>query len=213
MKEKLALVFNDYIKFPAFILTHPFDGFDDLKTQKKGKLSVAIIFMVLYALLRIFTYQYEGFLINERNPLNLNNLQEILSVVLIVGLFVTANWSVTTLMEGKGKFKEIFIVTGYALFPLIIIGFPGLALSNFLTLEEMPFYTLLMGIAYFLTGWMLFMGILNIHEYGLFKTVLAFIATIVSMLVMIFLGLLFFDLIQQFIAFITAIIEELGLRR
>jgi hypothetical protein len=69
-----------------------------------------------------------------------------------------------------------------------------------------------MYVGYIATGWMLFMGILNIHEYGLFKTILAFLATIVSVIVMIFLGLLFFDLIQQVIAFIASIIEELNLR-
>jgi len=115
-------------------------------------------------------------------------------------------------MEGKGKYKEILMVTGYALFPIIIIGFPAVILSNFLTLEEMAFYTLIMGIAYALAAWMLFMGILNIHQYGLGKTVLAFIATFLAMAVMMFVGLLFFDLIQQFISFIASIYEELNLR-
>lgn len=211
--NRLKLIINDYLSFPRYILMHPFDGYDEFKTEKKGKLSVALVYIALFALLRILTYQYESFLINERNPMMINNLQEIFVVGLLVMLFVTANWSVTTLMEGKGKFKEILMVTGYALFPVIIIGYPALLISNFLTLDEMAFYTLAMGIGYFLTGWMLFMGILNIHQYGLFKTIMAFIATAISMMVMMFLGLLFFDVIQQIIAFISAIIEELGLRR
>lgn len=213
MKSKLANFVQDYLSFPKYLLMHPFDGFDEFKTQKRGKMSVALVFIGLFALLRILSFQYEGFLINERNPLDLNNLQEIFVVALLVVLFVTANWSVTTLMEGKGKYKEILMVTGYALFPLIIIGFPALLVSNFLTLEEMPFYTLFMGVAYFLTGWMLFMGILNIHQYGLLRTIVSFLLTVVAMLVMMFLGLLFFDLIQQFISFVASIFEELGLRR
>jgi hypothetical protein len=93
-----------------------------------------------------------------------------------------------------------------------VIGFPSVVLSNFLTLEEIALYQLLIAVAYVLTGWMLFMGILNIHQYGLFKTILAFVATAVSMAVMMFLGLLFFDLIQQMIAFVASIYEELSLR-
>jgi hypothetical protein len=129
-----------------------------------------------------------------------------------VFLFTVGNWSVTTLMSGKGSYKEIFMVTGYALFPILVIGFPSVVLSNFLTLEEIALYQLLIAVAYVLTGWMLFMGILNIHQYGLFKTILAFVATAVSMAVMMFLGLLFFDLIQQMIAFVASIYEELSLR-
>ncbi len=211
--NKVKSILNDYLSFPRYIMMHPFDGYDEFKTEKKGKLSVALVFIGLFALLRILTYQYESFLINERNPMLINNLQELFVVALLISLFVTANWSVTTLMEGKGKYKEILMVTGYSLFPIILIGYPALFISNLLTLEEMAFYTLAVGIAYFLTAWMLFMGILNIHQYGLFKTVGAFLLTVVSMMVMMFLGLLFFDVIQQIIAFISAIIEELGLRR
>lgn len=212
MKTKLKRIWNDYIRFPKYLLFHPFDGFDEFKRYKKGKMSVALVFIALFAFFRIFSYQNLGFLINNNNPLLLNSLQEIFSVVLLIMLFTVANWSVTTLMTGKGNFKEIVMVTGYALFPLIIIGFPSVILSNFLTLEEMAFYNLLMYIAYISTGWMLFMGILNIHQYGLGKTILAFIVTVVSMSVMMFFGLLFFDLIQQFISFIASIYEELNLR-
>ncbi|MCK9235442.1 MAG: YIP1 family protein [Acholeplasmataceae bacterium] len=210
--DGLKAFYLHYFKFPKYVLFHPFDGYDELKRYKKGKMSVAFVFITLYAFFRIFAYQREGFLINERNPLHLNSLQEIFAVILLLVLFTVGNWSVTTLMEGKGKFKEIVMVTGYSLFPLILIGYPAVILSNFLTLEEMALYQLLMGFAYVATGWMLFMGILNIHEYGLGKTILAFILTIVAMAAMIFFGLLFFDLIQQVIEFFSSIYEELSLR-
>ena len=212
MKTKLKSIYNDYIKFPKYILFHPFDGYEEFKRYKKGRLLVALVFIALFAFFRIFEYQYEGFIINPNNPLMLNSLQEIFSVLLLVILFSVGNWSVTTLMEGKGSYKEILMVTGYSLFPLLIIGFPAVILSNFLTLEEIALYSLLMYMAYISAGWMLFMGILNIHQYGLLKTIIAFIATVASMSVMMFLGLLFFDLIQQIISFIAAIYEELSLR-
>jgi len=208
MMIKLRRFTKNYLIFPKHILFHPFDGFEAFKRFKQGKLSVSLVFIMLFAFFRIFSYQYEGVLINPNNPLMLNSLEEIFSVVLLVLLFTIGNWSVTTLLEGKGTYKEIFMVTGYALFPLIIIGYPAVVLSNFLTLEEMALYTLIMGIAYALSAWMLFMGLLNIHEYGLFKTIGALILTAVAMGVMMFLGLLFFDLIQQFIAFIVSIYHD-----
>ena len=212
MKTKLKKIFNDYIKFPKYILFHPFDGYEEFKRYKKGKLSVALVFIVLYAYFRIYSYQHLAFIINPNNPLLLNSIQEIFSVALLISLFSISNWSVTTLMEGKGTYKEILMVTGYSLFPLLIIGFPSVYISNFLTLEEIAFYGLMMYLAYASSAWMLFMGILNIHQYGLAKTLMVFIATAVSMSVMMFLGLLFFDLIQQVISFMAAIYEELSLR-
>ncbi len=213
MKTKLKNFWFNLVKFPAYILFHPVDGYDELKRYKKGKVHIAIILMVLFGLLRIYTYLSESFIINSRDPNALNVATEFFSLFLLFFLFIVGNWSITTLMEGKGNLKEIFLVTGYALFPVIIVGFPAVFISNYLTLEEMGIYTLLMGLAYVMTGWMLFMGILNIHEYGLFKTIMTFVFTVVSMAFMAFIGLLFFDLIQQFISFVTTIIKELRLRQ
>ncbi len=139
-------------------------------------------------------------------------MTEILTVGLVFVLFVLGNWSVTTLLSGKGKMRDIFLVTSYALFPIVLIGFPAVFISNYLTMEEMGIYTLTMGIAYVIAGWILFLGILNIHEYGLLKTIITFVLTIVAMAFMVFLGLLFFDVIQQVVAFITSIYDELRLR-
>lgn len=214
MKIKLALqkFWYNFIRFPKYVLFHPFDGYDELKREKKGKVSVAVIFMLLFILLRIYKYLGEGFVINPRNPLALNTFDEFFSVVLLIFLFTVGNWSITTLLEGKGTYREIFIVTGYSLFPIVIIGFPAVFISNYLTLDEIGIYSLAMSAAYFLTGVMLFMGILNIHEYGLLKTIFTFILTVVAMAFMAFLGLLFFDLIQQFLSFIKSVYQELRLR-
>lgn len=212
MKMKLKNFWQNIFKVPSYLIFHPFDGFYQVKNERKGKVWVGSIFIVLYILLKIYTYLDESIIINHRNPNNLNAATEVLSVGLVLGLFVLGNWSVTTLLEGKGKMKDIFIVTTYSLFPIILIGFPAVFLSNFLTMEEMGIYTLVIGISYFLTGWLLFMGILNIHEYGVLKTILTFILTVVAMAFMAFLGLLFFDVIQQVIAFITSIYNELRLR-
>lgn len=212
MKAKLKNIFEDYIKFPYYILFHPFDGYEELKRYKKGKLSVAIVYIVLFALLGVLQFQYNGFIINDNNLQDLNSVKQMTSIGLVIALFVVGNWSVTTLMEGKGNYKEILMVTGYALFPIVMIGYPGILLSHLIGLDEVGLYNLFIGIGYMATGWMLFMGILNIHEYGLAKTIGAFILTIVAMLVMVFVGLLFFDLIQQFLAFIQMIWQEISLR-
>ncbi len=212
VKRLLKSFWFNFFKFPGYVLFHPFDGFDDMKRGKKGKVSVAATFMLLFFFLRIYTYLNESFILNQRDPLRLNTFTEFFSVVLLIFLFTIGNWSITTLLEGKGKYKDIFIVTGYAMFPLILLGFPAVFISNYLTLDEIGLYQLVMGLAYFLTGVMLFMGILNIHEYGLLKTVLTFILTAVAMAFMAFLGLLFFDLIQQFLSFVRSVYQELRLR-
>lgn len=208
----LKNIYNDYIAFPKYVMLHPFDGFEDFKRNKKGKLSVALVFIFLFIIFRIMKFSYESPIINDVNPLDLNSIKEILTVVMIVGLFSVANWSVTTIMSGKGNYKEILMVTGYALFPIVIIGIPAVLISNLLTIEEMAIYQLIIGMSYVATGWILFMGVLNIHEYGLLKTIGSLFLTIVAMAVMIFFALLFFSLIQEIFYFIKVLWQEINLR-
>ena len=74
MKTKLKNIWYNYFTFPKYILFHPFDGYEEFKRYEKGRMSDAIVFIILFALFRIFTFQYEGFLINPNNPLDLNSL-------------------------------------------------------------------------------------------------------------------------------------------
>lgn len=213
MKIKLSNFWQSIFKFPSYLIFHPFDGFYELKREKKGKVWVGFLFIFLFILFRIHKYLNESIIINPRNPNDLNTMTEFLTVALVFGMFVLGNWSVTTLLEGKGKLKDIFLVTSYSLFPIVLIGIPAVFISNFLTQEEMGLYTLTIGISYGIAAWMLFLGILNIHEYGLLKTIITFVLTVVAMAFLAFLGLLFFDVIQKVIAFISSIYDELRLRQ
>lgn len=203
---------EDLFKFPLYILTHPIDGFEEFKRYKRGKLYVAIVFILLMSVLSILDYYYTGFIVNPNNPDDLNSISEILYILTPVFLFSLGNWSITTLMDGKGTFKEIFMMTSYSLFPMIVIGYFLIIFSNVITIEEMEFYYILKGVAVFLTGYMIFFGLIMIHEYSLLKAMLTVILTIFAMGVIMFISLLFFDLIQQVLGFLISIYKEISLR-
>ena len=115
-------------------------------------------------------------------------------------------------MDGKGNMSQIFRVITYSFFPYVWLSLLASLVSNFITADEVVFYTALHAVGIGLLAYMLFFGLLGIHEYGLFKTLGAFIVTALSMIVMMFVGLLFFNLIQQIISFISSVIEEINLR-
>ena len=53
---------------------------------------------------------------------------------------------------------------------------------------------------------------MTIHQFSAGKTIATFILTAIVMGVMIFLGLLFFSLIQQMVAFVDTIYKEIMYR-
>ena len=61
-----------------YILTHPIQGFTEFKNEKKAKMWAAISILVLYVLMEIFAYQYEGIITNK----NLTNTFTALKILL-----------------------------------------------------------------------------------------------------------------------------------
>ncbi len=203
---------EDLFKFPLYMLMHPIDGYDEFKRYKRGKLYVAFIFIFLMSILSILDYYYTGFIVNPNNPDDLNSISEVLYILTPVLLFSIGNWSITTLMDGKGTFKEIFMMTCYSMFPMIVIGYFLIIFSNVITVEEVEFYYILKGVGVFLMGYMVFFGLIMVHEYTLLKAVLTVIMTVFAMGVIIFISLLFFDLIQQVLGFVLSVYKEIVLR-
>ncbi len=202
----------EHLKFPFYLIVHPFNGFWDLKYENKGKLRIALGLLFLFVVTVILKRQYAGFIVNFNRLSELNSIDELKFVVLPFFLWCVANWSLTTLMEGEGKFKEIVIAAGYSLLPMILVNLPTTFISNFLTIKEAPFYYFLDSFAYLWFLYLMFVGTLTVHQYTVKKTVLTIGLTLVVMGVIIFLGLLFFSLIQQIVSFILTIYQELVFR-
>lgn len=200
------------IKYLLHVATHPFDGFWDLKYENKGKLRIAIVMVFIVTVTMILKRQYVGYVVNYSYPLSLNSINELKYIVLPFLLWCIANWSLTTLMDGEGKFIEIVIATGYAMLPLVIVNIPNILLSNVITLREASFYYLLDSFALLWFLWLLFIGTMTVHQYTVTKTITTMLLTLVVIGIIIFLGLLFFNLIQQVISFIYTIYQELALR-
>lgn len=210
--NSIKYFFKETVGYPLYILTHPIQGFTDFKIEKKGKMWVSIVILLMYVLMEILAYQYEGIITNTNNPQKFNSIQILIYGVLPPIILAVTNWSVTTLLDGKGKMKEIFMMICYSLFPVTVFGFLNIILSNVMTLDEAQFITLINIIGWVLTGIMAFMGLVVIHEYGVGKTIWSIILTIVATLIIAFIALLVFDLVQQMYGFVYSLYKEITTR-
>ncbi|BBH20642.1 hypothetical protein Back11_19870 [Paenibacillus baekrokdamisoli] len=199
-------------KNPFYTMIHPFNGFWEMKFEQKGRLKVALSIVVVFIITAIVKRQYSGFVINMNNPTELNSLNELNYIVLPFLLWCVANWSLTTLMDGEGKFKEIVMATAYALMPLIIIYIPQTLYSNIITANESSFYYLLDGLAILWFVWLLFIGTMTVHQYSASKTVITMLLTLLVSGIIIFLGVLLFSMLQQMSSFIAAVYKEISFR-
>ncbi|MDD4056132.1 MAG: Yip1 family protein [Bacilli bacterium] len=212
IKKFLKFFKEEFITYPLYIMFHPLKGFDYFKRENRARMDVAICFVVFLIFLRILEFQYSGFVINQVSVTELNSLSEITMVLAPIIVITVANWSITTLFDGKGKMKEIFMMLCYSLFPLVWAKFFGLFLSNVVSQQEEAIYHLVIGLGTFLMCYMAFFGFISIHEFGLLKCIGTLIATAVAILLICFIGILSFDLFQKMTGFVYTIYREISLR-
>lgn len=207
--ELVKAFFKNFVKTPLRLMSHPIQGYTEFKQDKVGKLSVAIGMVLIYALLVIIRYNANGIIINKNDPTKFNSIKLLIYTIMPLIILCVANWTITTLLDGKGTMKMIFTMGGYSYFPLIFFGIINLILSNVLTSSEVQIITLLNFLGYFLMGYMIFMGLISIHEYGVAKALLTIVLTIIATAVILFIALLIFDLASQIYGFFYSLYKEI----
>ncbi|MCM1188943.1 MAG: YIP1 family protein [bacterium] len=204
-----------YLKSMAYgfhVITHPFDGFWDLKREHRGTLAAAVTFAALTVLLLVVRKQGTAFLFNTNRLEDVDMMVDIVTVALLFVLWCVANWCLTSLMDGEGKMRDIAIFTGYSLLPMLLIQFPLVLVSHVITAEEGTFYYVFTVISYVWTAALLLLGMMITHQYSMKKTLLTTVLTLVGMAIILFIALLFFSVIQQFLTFIVTAYKEIRYR-
>lgn len=203
--------FKQEVLYAFHLLTHPFDGFWDLKHEKRGSVRGAIFWVVLA--IAAFTYQAIGqsYLYNPTGATSSVFVQAI-SILIPLFLWVASNWCLTTLFEGEGSFKDIFIATSYSLLPLPLLVIPATLLTHIFTLNEAGIVSMLVTIAWAYVFILIFCGTMITHGYSLFGNLIAVIGSIVGMAFIMFIALLFTGLLQKIVGFISSIATELSYR-
>lgn len=203
---------RDSLLYSFHVIFHPFDGFWCAQREGKGDPRAATIIIALVTMVYILSKQLTGFIFNTEIDQDFNLFSELLGVIVPVLLWCVANWSITTLMDGEGSFKDIYIATAYSLVPLILINVPMIILSRIIVQEEQRIYQALGILAVVWTGFLIFSGLMTIHQHTATKTVVTILIAVVAMAAMLFLFLLFFALIQQLINYVYMFYKEMTLR-
>ena len=205
------ITFGKELLYGFHVIMHPFDGYWDLKHEKRGSVRAAIVFIVISILTFYYQAIGQGYLFNPRGSYSTIFVQAI-SILVPLILFVTANWCLTTLFEGEGSFKDIFVAVSYALVPLPLFIIPSTILSNVVTASEKTVVSLLVSVAFVWVGFLLFFGTQVTHDYSLGKNVITIVGTIVGMVFIMFVALLFTTLLGKMVGFVTDIITEIRFR-
>ncbi len=201
--------FVEELLFGFHLIFHPFDGFWDLKHEKRGSVRAAIVYVIVAILTFFYQAVGSGYLVNPTGTYT-TIFAQALGVLVPLALWVVANWCLTTLFEGEGSLKDIFVATSYSLLPLPLLIIPITIYSNFATLEEIDLVSFIGTIAFIWVGMLLFVGTMVTHDYNMSKNFLMVLSTLVGMAFIMFLVILFSTLVGKMVNFVVNIVTEVG---
>jgi len=204
MKRKIQFVFHT--------IFHPADGFWDMKREKRGYMPVCLVLHFLFFVSSVIKEYAVGFMFDTSLG-SKTSIGLIFAVSLApVLFFAVANLSITTFLEGEGTFKDIYMMVCYCLTPVIVVSVVTTILTNVLSLDEQTYITLINFLGYFWTGIMLFVGIMQVHNYSMSRTFASVILSIIAMAIMAFVLLLVLDMISQIFGFGYSLMQEIRTR-
>ncbi|MDE5590569.1 MAG: YIP1 family protein [Acetatifactor sp.] len=199
-------------KYMFYTITHPMDGYYWIRHQERGSVPIAILMVILFSVSFSTNRLLASFVVNDVDPRVVDSFYELMGVLAAYLLLCVSNWSITCLMNGEGRMKDIAIAVGYGTVPITMMMCLGTLVSQFVADDEQAFYVMIIGagIAYGLI--MILVGIMQVHNYTLGKTLVTLFLTLVAMFIIIFLLLLLSNLLGMVVNFFRSIYTEIIFR-
>lgn len=100
----------------------------------------------------------------------------------------------------------------YALLPYILIQLPLILLSHVISFDEASYYSVLASVSIIWCVLLVFVGLMEVHDYSPGKTLIFLVATVFGALVILFLILVFFSLLSDALGYFVSLYREIVFR-
>jgi DNA-binding beta-propeller fold protein YncE len=118
-----------------YMLLHPYEGFYRLKERTISWAMILTIVLLAIAV-RLLSIFKMGFIFHPYDLSKVNLLLEVCLLLVPWTTWIIANYLVSAVKGGEGRFREVLQASVYALVPYIVLMLPAIILSNIVVLEE-----------------------------------------------------------------------------
>lgn len=197
------------LRYGLYVILHPFDGFWDLKHEKRGSMAAAHTFVLLTLLTQVWSKMYSNWMFVDVDLQTFHVWLECGTVLVPLVIWCIANWCLTTLFDGKGTLRDIYLMTAYALVPFILLRLPMIFVSNVLLTDEQMLFTFFNALGLLWSAALLLCGLMMTHDYSFGKTIFSTLASVVGMAVIITLCLMLFSMLSEAVGYFVSLFREI----
>lgn len=189
-------------------IRHPIDGFYGIKEENRVSALSATVLYLLFFVEYLISIYYTGFIFNDTEPTEIVLTKEMLLVFTPFALWVAANYLVSTINEGEGKFSEIYKATIYAFAPYLVFHPVIVLVSNALTVNDAFIYHFSTLIVQVWCIILLFILVKDVHDFTFKETVKNICMTLFGMLILLLVVFILYVLLDQVYDFVYSVIQE-----
>lgn len=187
----------------------PMDSYYEIRKYRQGSIiSAAVIYMLLFIDFMAFK-TVKGFIYQTTKVENMDIGSIVLGFFVLLGLFIICNYLVTSINDGDGTFKQIFMIPAYGMMPAMIALLIVTCVSYVLTYNESFLLTLVLLIGIVWSVITIFIGLQTVHDYTFGETVKSIILTVVFMIIIAVIGVIISIMWNSLYTFLTSVGKEM----
>lgn len=196
----------------AYFLRHPIDGVYYIKTKERGGVLAATILYAAALTVYLVCHGLMSFVFGGGYSWYSDPFAVFLIAAVPAGLFLVGSYLISSINDGEGDFRTVYIAFAYSL-SAFIIGWPVLTvLTHVFTLTEIFVCQMLSFLILGYTAVLVFISIKEGHVYNLRKTVANILLTVFFMVVAILAAIVLYILWRELFSFVLEVLEEVRYR-
>ncbi|MDR1440710.1 MAG: YIP1 family protein, partial [Clostridiales bacterium] len=195
------------------VLRHPIDSLYDLKAGNHGSVaSASVVYGIAYAVF-LLNFLLRAFLFRGLNSYRYLSAGYLAGAFLLpCALWVAANYLISSISDGEGSLKNVYVCTAYAFSPMILLMPAAVALGYACTLNEGFIVELAGAIAIGWTVAYFLLMVSQVHDFGFVNMIKNVLLTVFAIVCAIAAFLVVYLMAKQVIAFAADVGREVMFR-
>lgn len=187
---------------------HPIDRYYDIRVGKNGSpIAATIIYIIFFGVYMLYQTS-KGFIYQYTDVEDMDMGAVIVGFFAILILFIICNYLVTSITDGDGTLKQVYMIPAYGLMPAMFCMLATIGMSYVLTYNEAFILTVIMVVGVSWTIAVIFEGLSTVHDYNFKGTVVSLIITAVFMLIAAIVVLVVIIMWEQLYDFLLMVGKE-----
>ncbi len=206
------------LKMCVMMLFHPIVVSEHIKRQrgepgfKRLTVALVLILLALALAVNIFSIYYTHYPLASVSVRKANLLLECGKLFVPVLTWVLASYAMTTILDGGTMIGEAMLYNALTLVPYVVFTVPAVLLSRLMDGGQAGLYGVITGGLLLWVVMLMIVGIKEMNEYSVGKTLLVVLLTLFTMAVMWATIVLLFTISSQFVTMIREVYYEIVYR-